>query len=122
VVYIESSNPQNAKQVPAHRHRAPLLSPDLTIHAELIGSDVCTAAGITVRSATPVLALCRRLIATGHDSATALHVYRGNTLALRVRSIGEAADLEIDGKGCGFKRRAAVGIAPLVCQNGGGGG
>jgi hypothetical protein len=35
-----------------------------------------------------VCALCRRLVEAGHDPATPLEIYRGATLALRVRSIG----------------------------------
>ena len=63
------------------------------IRAELLGSSQCTAAGITVRGNAPVLALCRRLVAAGHDPATPLRVYRGDVLALVVRSIGEGARL-----------------------------
>jgi hypothetical protein len=64
----------------------------------------------------PVLALCRKLTST-HPSSTPLDAYRGATLCLRVRSIGEGARLEIDGKGVGFrplKGVPAVGTAPLV--------
>jgi len=42
-----------------------------------------------------VCALCRRLVEAGHDPATAMEVYRGQTLALHVRSIGEAAKLTV---------------------------
>jgi hypothetical protein len=84
------------------------------IRAELIGTDICTASGITVEANTPVLQLCRKLITAGHNPATRLEAYRGNVLCLRVRSIGEAAQLEIDGKGCGFKWRAAMGTASLI--------
>jgi len=50
--------------------------------ANLVGSDICTAAGIIARSYAPVLALCRRLIQqAGYDPATPLQVYRGATLA-----------------------------------------
>jgi hypothetical protein len=61
------------------------------ICAELSGPDACSAAGITVRAAAPVLELCRALIDAGHDPATRLEAYRGETLCLGVRSIGEAA-------------------------------
>jgi hypothetical protein len=63
--------------------------------AELYGSDTCTALGITVHSPSPVLALCRKLVDTDHDPATPLDVYRGDTLALRVKSIGAAARLRV---------------------------
>src|SRR5262249_16820450 len=61
----------------------------------------CTAAGITVTNHTPVLSLCRRLLGAGHDPKTRLEVYRGTTLALIVRSIGEAAQLTIKTAGNG---------------------
>jgi hypothetical protein len=74
------------------------------IRAELIGSDTASAAGITVTAYTPVLELCRTLLAAGRDPATPLHAYRGPTLCLKVRSIGEAARLRISPAGAGFKR------------------
>jgi hypothetical protein len=75
------------------------------IRAALIGSDRCEAEGISVCAAAPVLALCRKLVAAGHDPRRPLHAYRGNVLALRVRSIGEGAELAIAGDGVGFRRR-----------------
>jgi hypothetical protein len=36
-----------------------------------------------------------------------MHAYRGATLALLVRAIGEAADLDVNNKGSGFVRRAS---------------
>ena len=64
-----------------------------TIRAELIGSDECTALGITVHSFAPVLASCRQLIDAGHDPDRALHAYRGDTLCLTVKSISTGARL-----------------------------
>jgi hypothetical protein len=75
------------------------------IRAALIGSDRCEAEGISVCAAAPVLAMCRKLVAAGHDQRRPLHAYRGNVLALRVRSIGEGAELAIAGDGVGFRRR-----------------
>ena len=75
------------------------------IRAALIGSDRCEAGGISVCTAAPVLAVCRKLMAAGHNPRRPLHVYRGNVLALRVRSIGEGAQLAIAGDGVGFRRR-----------------
>jgi len=49
------------------------------------------ALGITGTGAAPVLLLCRQLIAAGFDADRPLTVYRGATLALYVRGIGEAA-------------------------------
>jgi hypothetical protein len=85
------------------------------IRAELSGSNRCSAAGYTARSYTPVLRLCRMLVNAGYDPATPLHCYRGEILCLIVRSIGEAATLELNGRGTGFvRRRPAVGTAPPV--------
>src|SRR5215472_11168805 len=69
------------------------------IRADLIGSDTCTALGLTCNSGSPVLALCRDLVTAGHDQASRLDVYRGDVLCLRIRSISECAELEINGKG-----------------------
>ena len=75
------------------------------IRAELIGSDECTAAGLTISGGAPVLALCRQLIADGYDPGLPLEVWRGPVLCLRVRSIGEAAKLRVATHGDGFERR-----------------
>jgi hypothetical protein len=92
------------------------------IRADLIGSDRCTAAGITATGNASVLALCRRLLAVGYDPATPMRVYRGAVLALSVRSIGEGAALEINGKGTSFVLRrdgtVDVGTAPLTRNSG----
>jgi hypothetical protein len=57
------------------------------------------AAGIEVvatrKGDSIVCALCRRLVEAGHDPATPLEAYRGDSLALKVRSIGEAAGLTV---------------------------
>jgi hypothetical protein len=63
----------------------------MTIIATIIGSDTCTAEGITVRAAAPVLAMCRKLIEAGYDPALPLHAYRGDVLCLKIKSIGEGA-------------------------------
>jgi hypothetical protein len=74
------------------------------IAAELTGSDRCTAIGITARGHAPVLALCRRLIEAGIDPDRPLHVYRGDTLALAVHSIGEGARLTVQDNRLGHPR------------------
>jgi hypothetical protein len=71
------------------------------IIAELYGSNFCRAEGITLTSDSPVLALCRALVKAGHDPATPLEAYRGEVLCLRVRSIGEGAELSIAPDACG---------------------
>lgn len=66
------------------------------IRAEIIGSSQATATGIMVSGRnTPVLTLCRALIDAGHDAATPLEAYRGETLCLYVISIGAGARLTV---------------------------
>jgi hypothetical protein len=66
------------------------------IRADLIGQSQATAAGITVTGRhAPILSLCRALVGAGHDPATPLEAYRGSTLCLRVRSLGEGAKLTV---------------------------
>jgi hypothetical protein len=67
------------------RDRAP-------IHAVITRHDTCTAERVTACGSVPVLALCRKLIAAGYDPALPLRV-SGDTLALKVCSIGEGAHL-----------------------------
>ena len=87
------------------------------IRAELVGGGTCTSLGITAKSGSPVLALCRKLIEAGHNPAMPLEVYRGNMLCIRVRSIGEAARLRMDTDKTGrpvFKREKTTARASLV--------
>ena len=91
------------------------------IRAELIGSNACSALGITARGHAPVLALCQLLIEGGHDPNRPLFAYRGDTLCLRVRSIVEGAALAVEDDRRGtprFRRRRArgAGAAPYVAQ------
>jgi hypothetical protein len=79
-------------------------APQAAIRAELLADDSCSALGMTVRGPARVLALCRQLIADGHDPGLPLEVWRGPVLSLRVRSIGEAAQLRVATHGCGFER------------------
>jgi hypothetical protein len=85
----------------------------------LIGADICTALSITAESSTPVLAMCRKLVAAGHGPESRLNAYRGATLCLRIRSIGEAAALELNARGAGFCAYRAVRTAPSMRQIGG---
>jgi len=87
------------------------------IRADLIGSDICAALGLTINSSSPVLAICRALVESGHDEAIALEPYRGDVLCLRVRSIGDAAALEVNARGTGFVVRPA---SPVRANGGGG--
>jgi hypothetical protein len=84
---------------------------DRAIRAQLVGN-TCTALGITTKSDAPVLALCRKLVEAGHNPSMPLEVYRGDALALRVKSIGQGARLEVNGNtrlvfSGGAKRRMA---------------
>jgi hypothetical protein len=90
------------------------------IRAEIFGSDTATAEGLSVTSGAPVLKLCRALLEAGHDSSTPLEAYRGETLCLRVRSIGEGAKLTVQPNMTGrpvFVAYRASGIASPVRQN-----
>lgn len=86
------------------------------IHATLIGDDCCKAEGITARGLAPVLGLCRKLVAAGHDPAVPLEAWRGDILALRVRSIGEGAGLRVATHGVGFERLPECTGGPPVRQ------
>jgi hypothetical protein len=87
------------------------------IRAELVGSETCKAAGISAHGSAPVLALCRRLVAAGHDPETPLEPWRGDVLALRVRSIGEAARLRVATHSVGFERDPECTGSPYVRKN-----
>jgi hypothetical protein len=92
------------------------------IRAELIGSNACSALGITARGHAPLLALCQLLIEAGHDPNRPLLAYRGDTLCLRVRSIVEGAALAVEDNRHGtprFRRGHARGdgAAPYVAHS-----
>jgi hypothetical protein len=73
------------------------------IRCELSGSDTAEALGHIVTSSSPVLALCRDLAeADGCFLHAPLAAFRGPILCLWVRSIGEAARLEVNPHGTGF--------------------
>jgi hypothetical protein len=79
------------------------------------GPGMNIALAVTAHAAAPVLALCRKLVAAEHDPALPLEAYRGDVLCLRVRSIGKAAGLEINGEGTGFRRRVSR-VEPGPCD------
>ena len=56
------------------------------ITAQLSDSHRCKSLGIVAAGNTPVLSLCRSLLAAGLNADLALHIYRTGTLALRVKS------------------------------------
>jgi hypothetical protein len=90
----------------------------IPIRATLVGSDYCEVQGLTGHGYAPVLALCRALVAAGHDPHRPLHVYRGHGLALKVRSIGGGARLRIATHGIGFEPVPECTGGPPVRQNG----
>ena len=87
--------------------------PAQPIPAQLSGSDTCTAVGRTAHGSTPVLAMCRELMAAGLNPDSALIVYRKGILALKVRSIAEGAGLEVTAKGVGFVSCAVRAASPV---------
>ena len=108
-----------------YRPTSPIPQPRIdtiaVVRVELIGANTAVARefGITVCGETPVIDLCRTMVDAGHDPRTRLAVYRGGTLVLTVRSIGEAAVLEINTRGT-FVLRHERRRAPPVRQNGSG--
>ena len=84
-----------------------------SIRTELTDADRCTGAGIAVRAAAPVLAWCRQALAAGLDPETSVRCHRGETVCLTVRSIAEAAALEINPRGTGFVPRAVRTASPV---------
>jgi hypothetical protein len=72
------------------------------IQAQISSDSIATSCGITVETPSPVLSLCRKIIEAGCASSAPLEAYRGDTLALHVRSKGEAATLKVNGHGVGF--------------------
>jgi hypothetical protein len=97
------------------RRRPQVSAPSQQIRAELHGSDTCTAEGITARGHAPVLALCRLLVDAGVNPRRPLHAYRGDTLCLKVRSIGEGARLTVKDRHSGptFERWVPFSTPPV---------
>jgi hypothetical protein len=91
-----------------------------TLHAQLSQFDTASALGIVATGSSPILLLCRKLVAAGYDPATPMDCWRGDTLCLSVRSIGQAASLEINAHGTGFIPHRARRAGPVVdwpCHN-----
>ena len=89
-----------------------------------LGSDtfasVSSASSLAVHVGSPVIALCRNLVDGGLDPATPLKAYRGQTPALHVRSIGEAARLYVAATTTGrpvFRHEHIRAPASLVSQS-----
>lgn len=71
-----------------------MIRAELSEHADKI-RHTAVANGVKITGQTPVLTLCRKLIDAGVDPAEPMTVYRGEIIALRIRSIGEAARLGV---------------------------
>src|SRR5262249_16997742 len=84
------------------------------IVAQLSSDTRAEACGLTVQSGSPVLSLCRQLIEAGHPSSARLEAYRGNTLCLAIRSIGEASGIRVATNGVGFIRVSGLPLAPYM--------
>ena len=82
------------------------------IRAQISSDTYAEAEGVMVHTGSPVLALCRELVAAGYASSMQMEVYRAGTLALHVRSIGEAATLEVNAGGTGFTKASEPRSAP----------
>ena len=65
------------------------------IKAEIYKLNQAEAEGIVAVGKAPVLNLCRKLIAAGHDPGSRLEAYRGSTLCLHVRRLDEGAALAV---------------------------
>lgn len=94
--------------------------PKQAVRAELVGSNTCRVEGYTVQAPAPVLAACRKLIATGFDPNRALHVYRGETVALTIRTIAEGAALSVDesrSSFCRWKPFSRAAVSPPMRRN-----
>jgi hypothetical protein len=92
------------------------------VRAEIINSDECSAEGLLARGNAPVLGLCRELIKAGFDPGRPLHAYRGATLCLIVRSIGQGARLTVAERPNGptfeaWKPFSTPAVAPPMRQN-----
>jgi hypothetical protein len=87
---------ENAANQPGLETLEPPTQKEVTvITATLIGDDLAQAGDIVCRGRTPVLALCRALVAAGADPDSKLECYRGDVLSLTVKSIGIGAQLTI---------------------------
>jgi hypothetical protein len=75
------------------------------IRVTLTGANTATAGAISVTSRTPILSMCRTLIANGFDPRCSIEAYRGETLCLIVPTIGMAAALTVnEARGCNFSK------------------
>jgi hypothetical protein len=90
------------------------------VHAQIDADNAVSAYGYTAVSTSPVLALCRDLIDAGHLPTAPMLVFRGTMLCLNVRSLEEAAALEVAPRGIGFVPCAVRRRPPVNAMDGDG--
>ena len=88
------------------------------VRADLIGDNVARACGIVAHNGAPLLKLCRLLVDAGFDPNQPLEAWRDDVLCLRVGAIGQAAALEVNGEGGGFRRLRQPNAAPPMRRTG----
>jgi hypothetical protein len=69
--------------------------PVAEVRIDLIGSDAAAFGDEVLTHRTPIFEWCRRLVARGYDPATPLVAYRVGRAAIRIRAIGEGAELTV---------------------------
>jgi hypothetical protein len=69
------------------------------LHGDLQGEYAARCDGVEVSASSPATALCRELVARGHDPDVGLILHRGDVEALIIASIGAAARVEASGLG-----------------------
>jgi hypothetical protein len=60
------------------------------------------------------LCLCRALLDAGADPNQPLHAFRGDVLALTIRTLADGARLEVSQHGTGFSARRERRAAPSI--------
>jgi hypothetical protein len=65
------------------------------IEATRTAPGVVEAAGLTVKHRTPTLALCRALLAAGHDDGPLVVHDVAGRVVMTIRSIAEAAEMTV---------------------------
>ncbi len=68
----------------------------VAVRAELHGNDTARSGDLIARGRSPVFSLCRALLAAGADPDARLECFRGDVLALTVKTIGAGAALTIE--------------------------
>src|SRR6516162_5318194 len=62
----------------------------------IINSNCCEIDDLVVKHNAPILAMCRKLIEAGYDQDRPLEAYRGDTLCLRISSVGYGAKWTVE--------------------------